>query len=237
MNKSVAFTLLMISTLPLIAADAVPARPKPAWEWTLEERVAKRYDPASLRDRMTREATEPFGIMSVPQGTIANPSPTATRYPSIIIGARDPELFMPWELFDDVVRNAYGDDSAERVEIRAQIEQRAKEANFSLPGGFWEELGRTAKPWIDFGDRVERAGRRLRVANPIETRELRREIDKAADEACTIRFNAFNAVREHFGADWIAQFLYQVVAPDVRLIRAGGADDPVQMLSFEGGCR
>ncbi|MCU1230759.1 MAG: hypothetical protein JWO97_3643 [Acidobacteria bacterium] len=237
MKKSVSFTLLMMWTLPLFAADAGSARPKPAWQWTLEERLAKRYDPASLKDRITREATEPFGIMSVPQGTIANPSPTAARYPSIIVGARDPELFMPWELFDDVVRHAYSSDPASRAEIRAQIEQRAKQANFRLPDGFWAELGRTAKPWIDLGDRVQRAGRQLRLANPIETRELRHDLDQARDEACTVRFNAFNAVREHFGANWIAQFLYETVAPDVTLIRAAGADDPVQVLSFEGGCR
>ena len=72
---------------------------KPAWKWTLEERIAKRVDPADIRRRTLqkeRDLVEKDGI--TPEIRISVGLPPHTEVKFVVEGRNDPELLLPWEL-------------------------------------------------------------------------------------------------------------------------------------------
>lgn len=91
----------------LLLGAAVPAQPakrwddsKPAWKWTVEERLAKRFDPADLKARSTLD------------------------------GADTPELFLPSELFLALLMKGYPPDGRHQADARRSIDERAAALGF-----------------------------------------------------------------------------------------------------------
>jgi hypothetical protein len=175
--------------------------------------------------------------MPVPQGTIAKPSATAARLPSIIVGARDPELLLRWELFDVLIDGAFSDDPATRADERRELSENASSAGLTLPPGFWDTLGQATRSQWEVENRNAAIGRRLQKATADEAVELRREYKRNYDGYCQIRAAALARATETFGREWFDRFLYQAVAPRTVQIKPGGVDDPQLLRTIEGGCR
>src|SRR5437773_6978821 len=127
MKRSIAaVTLVVVSSVQIVAAQVIVAADqragkssrsseaarttgKRAWEWSDEERVAVRFDPASVRERAAAQQ--------------AARGPTAPTQPSVhsqsygqlpvqqyvVDGSRDPALLLPYELIDPLLRGLHSD--------------------------------------------------------------------------------------------------------------------------------
>lgn len=82
---------------------------KPAWEWTVEERLATRFDPIQMRQRVE-----------------ANAAPEALRHlppnHDYLVGFDHPELFLPVEVFQMFTERAFSMDRVSREITRGAYE-------------------------------------------------------------------------------------------------------------------
>lgn len=88
------------STQPLTRPE------KPVWKWSVEDRLAKRFDREEMKARAAEQAAEKRVFQkSMPVGG-ADPlfSIPEDRAPSMLIeGRKTPELFLTWELFTSLL--------------------------------------------------------------------------------------------------------------------------------------
>src|SRR5947208_1284214 len=77
------------------AANATDPATKPAWRWTLDERLAARHDPVAAAVRLLElPAAQAAGRI---KSTAAQIAPDQADF---ISGRKHPELLLPWEIFD-----------------------------------------------------------------------------------------------------------------------------------------
>lgn len=203
--------------LLLLAAQDAP--PKAAWEWTNEERIAARKDPLLRIQR--REEAFAAGDMQ--------------RYDKsdILVGLRDPELFLPTELMHHLI-------AAYRREPYAPKGIRARWASATERFGedFWERLYETGRPYFD----AEARHLQLQLQDqdekdPAERQRLSTEESMVSNSLCPLRVEALRAAREVFGREAFDRFLYEVVAPVARIRgSSSGPDGPFSDLWQEEGC-
>lgn len=102
-------TIAAVAALLTLAGTAVLASPPPGrklWQWTTEERIAKRFDPVDIEERF-RAYEEKFPQVRGDRGSVGRPSGKITSYS--IDGSRNPELFLPHELFESLARAFHPD--------------------------------------------------------------------------------------------------------------------------------
>jgi len=102
---------------------------RPPWEWTLEERIRDRSDPVKARQRAERRAASANGV------TAMGAAPKLDG--DSIDGHRNPELFLPIELFRIFVSGAFTEDPAGRAVYR---QARVQASSAALPKDFWTRL-------------------------------------------------------------------------------------------------
>src|SRR5207244_11207926 len=124
MKRSLTLVGLLFLGITTHAASKDQAPAKPPWRWTLDERLAARVDPraAAERVRSARGAR-----ISASSGTPSKENEMPADQIDFIGGREHPELFMPWELFDRMMRGAYADNPEVRSDFR--------EASTKSPGG------------------------------------------------------------------------------------------------------
>lgn len=81
---------------------------QPAWSWTPAQRLAVRFDPEAMREREIAYRNEQRTLkkgacLFTPYDGAEPVVPTYQTY--VIDGCRDPELFLPTELFDMYLRH------------------------------------------------------------------------------------------------------------------------------------
>jgi hypothetical protein len=101
---------------------------KPAWEWTVDERLAQRFAPKAMEARAAEHAAEERAFLRrFPEAANDFPETKGTGSPQhdtdSIDGDKTPELFLPFELFDHLLN--MGLTSGADLESRTIIEQRA----------------------------------------------------------------------------------------------------------------
>lgn len=196
--------------LTLMCAFAVPMSARTPAEWTLEERLAKRFNEADIaeRDRAHRAA---HPQLENAEGATIKHLPAGERMVAYVIdGSRDPELFLPHELFDGLL-----------TAIRAEEPVRTKQREFYRAGilqffgddmVFWTELDQLAAGYTS-------------LAEP------------ARDERCRARFAALENAREHFGVARFDEFLYEVIAPSSGAAYVGDSTSEAEVRRQAEGCQ
>lgn len=195
--------LLLIATLS--DAGATGRRP---WQWTVEERLAVRFDPEHIKARrLAQLADDPRAA------TDGSATGTAGRRVTIygIDGARNPELFLPHELFDGLLTGFTPD-----LELRARQRQsfaRAIRAFGYDDAEFWRRLEVVSAEYValKYGD-----GRADWTAR------------------CRARHAALQAARNTFGGFDV--FLYTVIAPSARKVVTSDVDDAARLRDETAGC-
>lgn len=233
--------LLASAALFLLSGGAVNAENgkssdlrKPAWEWTVDERLAKRLDPNAREARAAKQAAKDRAFLSR--------FPEATDLPGIkaggaplqvtesIEGDETPELFLPFELFDHLLD--MGLTSGAGLESRTIIENRAVALGFGRD--LWERLERAAAPYLELQRQEERRAR----AQPSPSRPVNSpKIDDAAIHLCRSRAQALAAAKTEFGEEPFLRLLYLGVTPGLskgNIVKNGTAD---RLRFLEGGCR
>lgn len=204
-------------------AQAAPAQPakawndtKPAWQWTLEERLAKRFDPneiaarKALSEKRTRELA-------------AFPWPWDDERGEVLeLNGRDtPELFTPVELFIPLVEHAYPPDGQGQRLWRQMVEEDAAALGFGAD--FWQRLRRVAFPYI----KLFQEDYRIAIAEQLERGPAPPEV------ICRARRDALDAALDEFGKEAFLRLLYEVVAPP----KSTALLTPGSLRRWEGGCR
>jgi hypothetical protein len=193
-----------------------PSEPehKQPWEWTIEERLAARLDPVNIAER--HEVEE---IKDRAAGIVRRARANAGPHRHSIDGDRNPELLLPHELFDNLVTGLASGElrRRKRESLRAGILASGFDEEL-----FWSQLYSAASEYVD------------EYAYPRSDGAVVRE-DRGR---CRASFTALTNARQIFGQDRFDRFLYEVVAPRIRLAWATTAEDPATELRFvTGGCQ
>lgn len=234
MRTSLIPQLLMLIAVP---AAAVAAPPQPIWKWTDSERLARRFDPALMRERASERVLREYGV-SPPDSRVQHALATGVDGASmeIIIGRRNPELFMPWELFDALLNIAYHEPADEGVQhMRARYRQNAAAAGLWVSADFFEQIGTAAAPYLRIRREADKIARSRATASPAERALLTERLRQQYAGFCASRAAALAAVRSRLG-EVFDRFLYVAIAPD----QFSSSTEPIpaeRHLFIERGCR
>jgi len=197
---------------------------KRAWEWTREERIARRFDPSEARARKED---------AVAQGHVARDSDF-----NVVLGDRDPELLMPWELMDRLVTAyTWRDD---KVKERYRRQWFASEAARQFGEDFYSRLQEVLLPFLDATSEAERLQAGMNGAAGESDAGSRKQWQEANHAICPSRAKALSAAREIFGRAAFDRFLYEAVAPGAVVLTStpSGTSSRAELEAWiEGGCR
>jgi hypothetical protein len=226
---------LVLSVFALVASALSAASPtkdtaaaKAAWQWTDEERIAVRLDPQRGR---------PAPPTAAPDSAAA----TATSRPKVALsysidGRTNPELFLPYELFDSIAGGLSPNPNI-RQKTREFYREDLIAAGYD-ENEFWAALETAASPYLTLKRRAyldhERDVAAAKKRGDTHTPSMR-----GNDESlCRARIDGLNAARQHFGRETFDKFLYNVVAPNKMFATSSNYPDPAELLRREaGGCR
>jgi len=206
---------------------------KPAWKWTVEERLAKRFDAEAMatrvreqeEERKARRALHP--LSDDPLFNIDDQERAVT-----IDGKKTPELFLPFELFTYLLNDAFPPvDGPMKWERRGLIEQRAAALGFGQD--LWPRLEKAAAPFLE----LQREAERLRTSYPGSLAEFKK--DSEAMRWCRTRAQAMAAAKSEFGEEPFLRLLYGAEAPDIQASFAPNQDPGLaeDLRFMEGGCQ
>jgi len=221
-----------VSAQPAENAKA-PKKGKPAWQWTLDERLAARYDPTAVKARHARRLAEheayraakrARGIPEDPVFDHIEPSPYSVE------GKDNPELFLPHELFGHLLITSFPPEGD--AYSRRRIEQRAAALGFG--SDLWPRLERIAEPLLAYArERHKLAMKTLRAGAEVPEPEdiyLR----------CRLQADALAAAKVEFGEEAFFRLLYETVAPSLGISDSPDQDatELAKALRYqEKGCR
>jgi len=228
-----AFTLGVFCLISVAARGAEPTRPSPTkrapWEWSDDDRLRDRFDPELVA---SRRAEQP--AVARTQAAASETAPTARKDRiNVIVGSRHPELFMPWELFDHLMKTISLPDSLQRDYCRRNYSQRADA--MKLPADFWTRLERVTS---DF---------RAVIAQKYAAEALFRDRDAAQDARARVRLSeleplmcrersvALERARAEFGRAYFDQFLYVATTPSLTIREVDETAEEHRRIA--GGCQ
>jgi hypothetical protein len=205
---------------------------KPAWEWSLEERIASRIDPALMRQRAEAHAAD-LNRDRTPAGAQAHAA-GARPIEFTVDGRRNPELLMPFELFGSVLRGV-------SPQFSDHVRKQYREAVTSFgwkEETFWHVLESAASDFFRAQTESLSLQARLSTLSPPDHRELETKIEELAYKQCRLRAEALRQVRLQLGRETFDRFLYSAVAPQVSIgSRIPVGDEAGRLRFIEGGCR
>jgi hypothetical protein len=197
---------------------------KPAWEWTLEERIRHRLDLDCMRARreIAAQDRKDRGFYR----TSGDPA-------DFVYGSDTPELFLPSELYATLISNAFAGGGQFSDSMRSKYGRRS--SGLALPDAFWRIVEEAAGEYLS-GLRAERrlaaglneAGTNARLA-------VLAEISDVQKPQCVDRVEALERTRRAVPPGSFDQFLYVAVAPGVG--SSAQLANPELLRWREGGCR
>jgi hypothetical protein len=215
----------LAAPLSLYSSNATTASiRKPAWEWTDEERIAGRIDDASAASRVRADHSRTSASFEAATHAV---SERELPY-DVVLGDRNPELFLSFDVFDLLIRLAFADDSLTRSAYREGKEIQRE--SLGLPADMWDRLAVMAAAYRD--DR--KLEREIALSDMSEsTRTTEARFNSRA--ICRDRFAALSEARAEFGPAF-DRFLYSAVAPEMFEVVARRPDANV-LRSTSRGCR
>ena len=195
-------------------------------EWNIDDRLTERFAPESIAERTSPAALRDWGIeVDAPKAMRDEMTALANvgGRVNIIVGARNPELFLPWELFNHLMNTVTLPEEDARDYCRRNYLERAD--SLDVPPDFWSRLEKATVAFrtaIDAKRKMEMAG----FTREMETREM---------ELCSARATALRNARAEFGGAWFDRFLYTAVTPSIIIRATDETADEHRWI--EGGCR
>jgi len=233
LKDAVAFLILACPILLLAGGppdgEKSKAPSKPAWAWTLEERIAVRTDPEAASKRVREKGRR------VEMPVAASSSRQRAPIGDAFDGSTHPELFLPYEVFEQLVSLTYLS--------HPRMAQSVRE-------GFIPDVRRHGLP-ADFFDRLQV----LTTVYVADFRAVRDALDSMAQQegaareraeqvlafkhrdACRSRADALAAARREFGEKKFDRFLYEVMAVKMFTIGDRVIDPALLREAEEGRCR
>lgn len=215
---------------------------KPPWEWSDEERIRVRFDPASIRERAAaHEAALPPYAHTQMQSTQTQSSQhikaQSAEVPGssqrIVDGSRDPGLFLPAELLDVLLEGLHPNASF-RTHARVELANDIRGMGYT-EDDFWDKLEQLSTPYRALTSRPSNLA--VQHAKTPDGTMVSFLIDV---DRCVARHNLLQSARTAFGAQAFQRFLYTAVAPEIWRSDATNRPDAGQqqkLLFVAGGCR
>jgi hypothetical protein len=156
------------------------------WSWTIEERLALRFDAENIRERAL--AYQPGGSEVRSQSMVATSARAATtpQIEYIIDARRNPEPFLPHELYDMLLSGLTPDESL-RLKQRAFYQPFLRTLGYD-DAAFWNALASVNGEYL-----------LVRFGGTPSHFSSTAGMQAAADARCRARFNALEAARRLFG--------------------------------------
>jgi hypothetical protein len=190
---------------------------KPAWKWSLDERLAARFDPEIMAAREAERQAKEAELRNGWAGPLSREKARATE-PSlvqeIIYGSKTPELLLPIEVFDALLERGFpAGEEKDLQQSRVWIEERA--AALGYGHDFWAQLEKAAASYLKLLHEADRQ----RPANQANG-------DKHKTGLCRARSQALKAAQAELGEESFLRLLYEAVAPNVAIARLLGSNPP-----------
>ena len=168
---------------------------------SLEERVALRTNPSLARERVRLRQAATDGEATTDE---------SQQWADDFDGKTHPELFLPHEVFDELISLAFLSSSHSRFVIQTGFMPEVR--RHGLPHDFWERLESISAEFTAEAQSVRDlldAGRQRHAGD-----EVSREAALATKHAarCRSRAAALAAARHAFGPERFDRFLYDVIA-------------------------
>jgi hypothetical protein len=210
---------------------ALSPRNKPPWEWSVQERLAARFDAAAIQKRVDDMVDRP----RAGQARIANNAAAEQLRPADYIdGRRHPELFLPTEIVTMFIRSAYaGGDDETGEGFRIAAAENA--AELGLPSEFLAVFEREAETLIAL-QTEESALRDQLSERKGDPGTIRMELARLESEQCPLRAAVLQSLRKQYGTD-ADRFLYAALAPGMSRVIFSPIPDPQALRHAEQGCR
>jgi hypothetical protein len=199
------FTFLLALSIPALGSR----RPS---DLSIDERLALRFDTKAASERahaFAREINRPVDAEVVIQGT------------------RNPEVFLPHELMDNLLLATLAHEGEKRRLIEETYEE-GLHAISAEPAQFWTDLHDAGKAYHAAWSAVvtEKRLDRNKAEQP--------RLTGAAVALCRARKDALVFMRSRYAR--FDEFLYATVAPRIQLVSRVTADAPTLRM-IEGGCK
>jgi hypothetical protein len=149
-----------------------------------------------------------------------------------IQGDTNPELFLTFELFDQLLEMGFPPHGMNQRESRRLIEEQAVVLGFGQD--LWDRLERAAAPFLKLRRREERLARNgLLPSRPADGTKMSPE----ALHWCRERARAIAAAKAEFGEESFLRLLYAGVTPGFGITYVFDPGDADRLRYVEGGCR
>lgn len=222
MRNRTVFLLAVIAAMPLLGESR-----KEPWNLTLEERIALRTSPDLARERVR-------GARQARSAAATSANPAARPWVDTFDGKSHPELFLPVEVFDQLIELAFVSSPRTGEVVRNGFTPEVR--RHGLPADFWPRLRSVSALYIADWWAVRDS---LSTVSPQSGSPDRRTNDVQARkyaDACRSRAEAFAAARNEFGRERFDRFLYEVVVVGM-FTAADRLPEPQILRQAEEGCR
>jgi hypothetical protein len=222
MSPGIVLLLACFAAAPLTAQSS-----REPWTLTLDERIALRTSPELAAERV-RDG-------SVVQASGVKTAKSAERaFVDAFDGKGHPELFLPHEVFDELIKLSFSGSPRSSQMIHDGFRQDVE--RLGLPADFWERLRSLSTIYIaDLSD-LSTVGTGLRLQKG-HARERSEEILGSKEiDVCRSRADALDAARREFGRERFDHFLYEVIATNM-FYGADRLPHPELLRNAERGCR
>lgn len=205
--------LRLMLLLALVAIGPLQAQSTKSWLLTLEERIALRTNADLARARV--------------QNARLIRASGAPAPADIFDGSTHPELFLPHEVFEKLIKSAFGDPREGQI-FRNRFTATVK--SLGLRDDFWKSLEQMSAAYIGNMALLSDVQKNPPATNARELVALEQE------HVCSSRAKALADARGAFGQERFDQFLYEAIA--VRQFHvADRLPDPATLRNLERGCR
>jgi len=224
-----------------VASPPQPLTSKEIWQLTDDERIAERLDPQKMRERAASHAVA-LSRLHNPGTSSSMSTGTAEGVPTklIIDGAEHPELFLPFELFGQLLRGVDPTlNPIDRQVSRAILDEKIKGFGYD-PETFWNGVEVSAHRYFEVrvGGAEPRAASNSPKHPQLESMPSPPEPVDSRVSLCRARWTALNSARDHFGQDKFDRFLYTVIAPTMTVASdTPGPAEGVGLRYLSGGCQ
>jgi hypothetical protein len=210
------------------------AAAKPAWEWTDEERLAKRFDPVARKLRVDAAMARRHRDSAPGREIRSDAAQNDSRPDDVIQGSSDPELLMPSEIYTTFMRVAYAYEDEAAREFRRDASVKALE--LGLPEDFLLIVERESEQFLRLQRRQVELQSRMDGGGGYED-SIPLEIKNLQSALCPARAAAILRLRQRFGAAVFNRFLYSAVAPGVFFTFLEPPPAAATLRSQEEGCK
>lgn len=190
------FVVAAVAALSLSAQT--PAKP---WAYTLEERIALRTSAELARQRVRgRKQMETSNVPSERRAVIVDSYDGKTH----------PELFLPYEVFDELVKLAYLSNVRTSEVVRIGLTPEV--TRHGLPADFWLKLEALSSVYRSDYTTVRGMLATIRRVSGAARRRTEEALELKHEDSCRSRAEAYAAAQNEFGRERLDRFLYEVIA-------------------------